>query len=209
MNINICHFEEIIKKGYSLDIIYLLRLIHAGVDVESELCNNSVKIKAIYDSMMRKGLISSETKKLTLDGENLLGFTESDDLHIVKTKPLPDKDMFLMWWESYPSTNKFVINNMEFKATRSFKVKKEDCRILFNKMINDKLFTAEEIIEATKFDVDLKKVSSFKERKNNLTYLQNTHTYLYQKTFEGFVELIKEDKEILTTNTVPRGSTDI
>ena len=71
------HFEEIIKKGYSLDIIYLLKLIKEQFDIEP-LCKDSMKIAALYQTLVRKGLISSEDK-ITIQGEELLKFIETKE----------------------------------------------------------------------------------------------------------------------------------
>ena len=56
-------FEELIKKSYSLDIIYLLKLIEAEHDVQP-LYENSMRISAIYQSLRRKGLIAEDENKL-------------------------------------------------------------------------------------------------------------------------------------------------
>ena len=47
-------FLEIIKTSYSLDIIYLLKLIEQNYDV-SELCKENVKINVLYNTLIRKG----------------------------------------------------------------------------------------------------------------------------------------------------------
>jgi len=204
MNIKSFHFEQIIKKGYSLDIVYLLTLIKEEFDI-NDLCENSAKIKAIYNSVIRKGLIT-EDGKITLLGEELLKFINIET-EVVLKKKIDKVSDFDAWWESFPSNNKFTHKGISFKPTRSFRTRKNDCKTLFNKIINEKKFTAEQIIEATKYDVFLKKENSVKKRENQLTYLQNTYTYLYQGTFEGFVDLINDDKELI--NNVPKGATDI
>ena len=66
-------FEELIKKGYNLDIIYLLKLIDEQFDV-SPLCEGSMKIDSVYQSLIRKGLITKDDEKLTLIGKDLLEF---------------------------------------------------------------------------------------------------------------------------------------
>lgn len=204
MNIQIFHFEEIIKKGYSLDIIYILKLIKEEYDVKS-IYIKSDKIKAIYKSCIRKGLISLEDK-LTLLGEELLNFINIDSPNITINKKIIKHSYFDEWWECFPSNNKFEYKGINFKPTRSFRVRKNDCKILFNKIINEKKFTAEQIINATKYDVLLKKQNSVKKEENQLTYLQNTYTYLFQESFEGFVNLIKIEEE---NNNNIKGVTDV
>ena len=80
-------FEELIKKSYSLDIIYLLKLIEAEYDVEP-LYENSMRLSAIYQSVRRKGLIAENDNKLTTVGVDLLKFLGEDKTRkFVKKKP--------------------------------------------------------------------------------------------------------------------------
>jgi hypothetical protein len=51
-----------------------------------------------------------------------------------------------------------------------------------------------------------KKESSLKNSTNKLTYMQNSLTYLNQRSFEPFIELIKEGNKVEETH-VASGST--
>ena len=51
------HFEELIKKSYSLDLIFLLKLVEEQYDIAS-LKEASVKIAALHQTLVRKGLIT-------------------------------------------------------------------------------------------------------------------------------------------------------
>ena len=189
-------FEELIKKSYNLDIIYLLKLVEQQYDVTS-LREESMRIAAIYQALIRKGLIT-ENDELTTIGKDLLEFLDAKiSTKILKRKPASKE--FEEWWEVFPSNDKFEYKGVSFRATRAFKAKKEDCKLLFNKYINENLFTAHEMIEATKYDVQLKKENSVNKRQNQLTYLQNSYTYIYQKSFQGYIDLIKEGVEIIET----------
>ena len=181
------HFEKIIKKGYSFDIVYMLKLLKNNYDISS-MCKNSIKIKNLYATIIRKELYSEDTNELTLTGDELLLFSDSKIETVFKKKSVEFSD-FDEWWKIFPSNNKFTHKGMNFKPTRSFISKKADCKRLFEKYVNEKLFTAKEIISATQYDINLKKEQSVKKRENQLTFLQNTYTYLYQKTFEGFIDL--------------------
>lgn len=203
-NVNLYHFKEIIKKGYSLDIIFLLKELQAKNDI-SELCNNSKKIEAIYNSILRKQLYSEELKQLTLEGDELLKFLNTDNVLLVK-KSFVKKEDFDYWWEIFPSNNKFIHKGVNFPLTRSFKTRKDDCKKLFEKIVNSKKFTAKQIIDATIVDVETKKENSVRKRENQLTFLQNTYTYLYQGTFEGYVDLSISEE---TNSIIVKGSTDI
>jgi hypothetical protein len=92
-------------------------------------------------------------------------------------------------------------NSSKKCQTTTFKTNKEGCRLLFNKMILDKEFTAKEIIDATLYDVNLKKERSYKTGQNQLMFLQNSHTYLLKKFFDGFVGMgVKKEPKTIIKN---------
>jgi hypothetical protein len=70
LNVTPEQFEELIKRSYNLDILYLLKLIDEQYDV-SPLCKDSMRIAAIYQSLIRKGLITETDDKLTTLGRDL------------------------------------------------------------------------------------------------------------------------------------------
>lgn len=205
LKISAYHFEELIKKGYSLDIIYLLKLIEQRFDVEP-LCEGSMKIAALYQTLIRKGLVS-ENDKITLQGEELLKFIDSKEAtRIVKRKPATTE--FEDWWKAYPGTDTFEHKGRRFTGARSLRQNKEECRLKFDKILLEGEYTAAQLKQALEFDVLQKKESSFKTNSNKLTYMQNSLTYLNQRSFEPFIELIKEGAVIEETHK-PTGSTDI
>jgi hypothetical protein len=199
------HFEELIKKSYSIDQIYLLKLIEQEFDV-IPLCNSSAKIAAIYQSLIRKGLISSEDK-ITTEGKELLLFIDSKaSTKLIKRKPATTE--FLEWWTAYPGTDIFTHNGVKFNGGRSLKQGKDDCRLKFDAIINEGEYTAKQLTDALKFEVLQKKQESVKQRTNKLTYMQNSLTYLNQKSFEPFIDLIDSGEELKESTSVT-GSTDI
>jgi hypothetical protein len=199
------HFEELIKKSYSLDQIYLLKLLEQEFDV-IPLCNSSVKISAIYQSLIRKGLISSEDK-LTTEGKELLLFIDSKATSkLIRRKPATTE--FTEWWSSYPGTDIFTHSGVKFSGGRSLRQGKDDCRLKFDAIINEGEYTAKQLTDALKFEVLQKKQESVKQRTNKLTYMQNSLTYLNQKSFEPFIDLIDSGEELKESISVT-GSTDI
>jgi len=196
------HFEEIVKKGYSLDLIYLLSLIYEEQDV-TDMIEDSSKIAILHQTLIRKDLLS-EANIITVKGKELLDFIANEEISKLPKKAIKISE-FEEWWKIFPSNNRFSHKGKSFAATRALKVKQEDCKKQFNKLVNDKKFTAREIIEATKIDVLLKKNESVKKGENKLTYLQNSLTYLNQCSFQGFIELIgsndEEEKTIIDSGT--------
>jgi hypothetical protein len=198
------HFEELIKKSYSLDIVYFLKLIEEQYDV-SAMVKDSARIAALYQSLIRKGLITENGDKITTIGNDLLKFLETEqEVKLIKKKSSVDD--FETWWKVYPGTDTFSHKGKKFAGSRSLRQNKEDCKIKFNKIIIEGDYTAKQLTDALIYDVNQKKESSFKQNVNKLTYMQNSLTYLNQRSFEPFIELINQGVEIDNT---PQGGTDI
>lgn len=209
MNLKITpyHFEELIKKSYSLDVIYLLKLIEQQMDVHP-LCEGSMKIAALYQTLIRKGLISSTDEKITTQGTELLQFIETKEAtKIVKRKPATTE--FEEWWKAYPGTDTFIHKGKKFTGSRSLRRDKDECRLRFDKILLEGEYTAAQLIEALEFDVLQKKENSVKTGTNRLAYMQSSNTYLNQRSYEPFIELIKEGGKVIEETPKPAGGTDI
>jgi hypothetical protein len=205
LNITLSHFEELIKKSYSLDLVFLLKLIEEEADI-SGLCENSAKVCALLQSLVRKGLVT-EQNKITLQGKELLTFIGNEQPTKIVKKKAPDSE-FEEWWKAFPGTDTFVHKGVKFTGSRSLRQNKEDCKLKFNKILLEGDYTAAELIAALNYDVLQKKENSVKQRSNKLTYLQNSATYLNQRSFEPFIELIKEGVKVEEAHK-PIGGTDI
>ena len=89
MNLTFSHFEEILKKGYNLDIVFLLTLVDEQECDIKELCCENPKLSLLYQTLIRKGLVTEECK-LTLEGKSLIDFLSSPiESKIDKKKPVP------------------------------------------------------------------------------------------------------------------------
>ena len=206
LNVNPQQFEELIKRGYNLDVIFLLKLIDEQFDV-SPLCDGSMKVASVYHSLIRKGLITDDDK-LTTPGRDLLEFMNTKGgARIIKKKP-PTTD-FEEWWKSYPGTDSFQYKGKTFKGTRSLRLYKDDCRLKFDKIILEGEYTAQQLIAALNYEVLQKKEASIATNSNRLTFMQGSVVYLNQRTFEPFIELINEGVKLDIAPQKPTGGTDI
>lgn len=192
------NFIELVKKQYSLDNIYMLKMIDEGIDLE-EACTGSARFNSLYTSLERKGLVSGG--KVTMIGKELIVFTESESADkIVKRKPATSE--FAMWWAAYPGTDTFEHKGRKFIGSRSLRQNKDECRLKFDKILIEGEYSVGELIAALEYDVLMKKENSVKTGNNKLSYMQNSLTYLNQRSFESFIELIragkaeKEEKQI-------------
>ena len=206
LNLSPWHFEELIKKSYSLDHIFLLKLIEQQIDIQP-LCNGSMKIAALLSGLIRKGLISEHDEKITTMGKELLTFIDSkEEKKIVKQKPATTE--FNDWWLTYPGTDTFTHKGKTFAGSRTLRQNKDECRLKYDKILLEGEYTSSQLIEALKFDVLQKKEASILQSTNKLTYMQNSLTYLNQRSYEPFIELINAGITIKETQK-PNGSTDI
>ena len=205
LNLSPWHFEELIKKSYSLDHIFLLKLIEQQIDIQP-LCDGSMKIAALLSGLIRKGLISEHDEKITTMGKELLTFIDSkEEKKIVKQKPATTE--FNDWWLSYPGTDTFTHKGKTFAGSRTLRQNRDECRLKYDKILLEGEYTSSQLVEALKFDVLQKKEASLKENTNKLTYMQNSFTYLNQRSYEPFIELINSG--ITVKETKSNGSTDV
>ena len=199
LDISPSHYLNLMKKAYSLDAIYLLKLIERGDDIRELFI--SARITNVYTSLIRKGFVTAQ-KELTLTGKELLAYLDTDPgTMIVKKKKAKIADNFDIWWKAYPGTNTFTYKGKTFKGSRSIRTAKDKCRNKYEEIINSGEYTSQELLDALVFDVTQKKEASIKGRENKLTYMQNSLTYLNQGSYDAYVELIKEGAKIETSNS--------
>lgn len=205
VNLSLHHFEELIKKGYSLDHIFLLKCIEQNEDLSEMFCN-SLKVSAIKQGLLRKGLIT-DNDKITLTGKALLDFLETTQ-EVKLTKKVVSSNGFDEWWKVYPGTDTFIHKNKKFTGSRSLRQNKEACKLKFNKIIDEGEYTVQQLVQALTYDVNQKKDNSVATSSNKLSYMQNSLTYLNQCSYEPFIELINQEiftKPVSNNN----GGTDI
>lgn len=204
ISINPIKWEELHKKGYSLDMIYLLKM----VEDEYDSIYTHPKILALQQTLERKGLISTEG--LTEEGKSLLSFISSTEEipTLIKKKrvlkPLTPNDDFVKWYKTYPASDTFEYKGRKFKGTRALRVKKDECRVKIEKIILAGEYTIDDMVAALKLEIYQKAENSFKTGINKMSYFQNSLTYLNQNTYEAYIELVKaghkpEDEKELKT----------
>lgn len=207
LSLKFYHFNELYKNGYTLDMVFLLKLAEQDIDIQS-LCVESPKLKALYQGIYRKGLIT-EDNKLTLAGKEVLQLlNKKDDEEIVLKKKSVVEDDFNIWWKTFPGTDTFVHNGISFAGTRSLRAKKDECKIKLNKILAEGEYTIEELVQALEYEVLQKKENSVKTKTNKLSFMQNSLTYLNQRTFEPFIELVREGHKVVKEHVII-GGTDI
>jgi len=163
------------------------------------MAEENPKIDMMCQTLLRKQLVTNENR-LTTEGKELLAFFDLPSKEKI-TRIERDKDGFEKWWNTYPGTDTFKHKGVSFSGTRALRINKEECQIKFNKIILEGEHTSDMLIKALEFDVLQKKENSIKNKTNKLTYMQNSFTYLNQRTFEPFIDLIKEGETIKESPT--------
>jgi hypothetical protein len=187
-------------------MVFLLKLAEEDVDIKL-VCEESPKLKALYQGIYRKGLLTDDNK-LTLAGKAVLQLLDKKEENVVLKKKSVVEDDFNIWWKTFPGTDTFVHNGVSFAGTRSLRAKKDECKLKLNKILAEGEYTIEELVQAIEYEVLQKKENSVKTSTNKLSYMQNSLTYLNQRTFEPFIELVREGHKIVKEH-VATGSTDI
>lgn len=206
VKLTLYHFKELLKNGFSLDMVFLLKLVEEGHDLK-DACSGDPKLEILAQGIYRKGLISGDNK-ITLTGKSVLKFLkeEAPKDKIIKKKPATED--FERWWKAFPGTDTFKHKDKSFAGSRSLRRDVENCRLKFNAILSEGEYTADDLIAAIEFDVLQKKENSVKNNENKLKYMQNSLTYLTQRSFEPFIELVKQG---ITIEEKPKivGTTDI
>lgn len=207
LNVTPENFAEIVKQGYSMDNVYMLMLIDAGYDVDA-MCGDSVRLSTIKQTLLRKALISEEGH-LTVIGQGLLALAGSITAKkLVKRKPATSE--FEEWWAKFPGTDNFEWKGKKFTGSRALRASKPDCQVKFDKILIEGEYTAQQLIAALEYEVYQKKEQSVKLGENKLKYMHNSLTYLNQRDFEPFIELVGKLETSYTLNDSPKiGATDI
>ena len=193
LTLTFSHFKELTKAGYSLDMLCFITLVEEGNDVD-EMCTDDSKMKMLHQTVRRKGLLS-ESNKITIIGREVLSFLNEE----IEQPKIPNKKKdsdFDKWWNRYPGTDTFTYKSQSFTGTRGMRVKKDECKIKFNSIVGEGEYKATELIAALEYEILQKKENSIKTKVNRLTFMQNSLTYLNQRSFEPFIELIRDGKTI-------------
>ncbi len=206
VKLTLFHFKELLKNGFTLDMIFLLKLVEEG-HILKDICEGNPKMEIIYQGVVRKGLVTSDNK-ITLTGKNVLKFLKEDaeEEKIIKKKPATED--FKRWWKAFPGTDTFKHKEKTFTGSRALRRDEENCRLKFNAILSEGDYTADDLIAALEFDVLQKKENSYKAGDNKLRYMQNSLTYLNQRSFEPFIELVREGIKV-EEESKPTGTTDI
>lgn len=170
-----------------------------GTDIEKHM--TSTKVKAWKQNLQRKCLLTdkNEPTVLAIEVMEVLKSPNAPKGDVISKVRKEADDLFEQWWKTYPATDAFEHRGKSFYGSRGLKQKKEDCRKKFNEILLEGEHSAEDLIKALQRELTLKMDQSVKDNENKIKYMQNTATYLNQRTYENFIHP-KEDSSVIKAN---------
>jgi hypothetical protein len=172
----------------------MLKLLQEEKEEVNNLINNNQKANALYQALIRKSLVAPDGV-VTLDGKQVIEFLDLPTTTKL-VKKIVDSATFDKWWSIFPGTDTFTHKNKQFIGTRALRVNKAKCKKYFEDILKKGEHTGEQIIAATQYDINLKKENSVKKGSNQLTFMQNSGTYLYNQVYESFIDLVNQSTPI-------------
>lgn len=194
-NVTIKQFEDAVSLGLDLNLLYMLSWAHSWKEVDWHIRMEwkGAKIKAWEQTLIRKGYLT-EGGEITESGEKIykaLISSEREEVVVYKREKKEKKEKTLTkfdeWWKVYPATDNFVYKNKQFKGSQSKKVKKEMCMAKFKEIVEEGIYTADEVIAATFNHISLAKEESYRKGSNQVSFIANSERYLRERMFEGYL----------------------
>lgn len=193
-NLTIEKFWQLQTNGIDLNNLFVLECLNEGTDIAKH--TNGAKVKAWKQNLFRKSLVTESGEITTLGKELLRSLIDhsSSPREVIKKAVSNADDAFDKWWKEYPSTDNLLYLGKAFPGSRGLRQKKEECRKKFGEILLEGNYTPEDMIAALKTELIMKRNQSVRDNENKMKYMQNTLTYLNQRTFENFVDLAKDIK---------------
>ena len=177
------------KELIPLDQIFLLQLSNEGYNLEDF---KEKKISILIRGMKLKGWLNDEGH-ITKAGKEVWDSMFLPEEEIELNKLQKHEDDFDKFWKKFPATDTVKTGSKILcRGSRSLKNDKDKCRIKFHQILSEGEYTAEEIIRALEYEVQLKIEKSLETRTNKMTYMKNSHAWLTQKAYEAFIEEARE-----------------
>lgn len=193
INISVTAFEKLQEAMISLDEVFILLQVKQGYDPWDF---KAKKIKLLITKMTRNGLLDDEGD-ITVKGAELLEMLCLPGEELVLSKRQNSDSAFEAWWKEFPANDGFELNGKVFKPTRSFRIKKPECKAKFHRIISSGEYTADQLINAIKAEVQAKKEASITGKDNKLSYLSATLAYLNGGKYEGFIDAVIPEKKVV------------
>jgi hypothetical protein len=158
---------------------------------------------------MRKGFINENDSELTNMGEELLSqinieWEEGDEIIPLETKKIVlgkmNSEQFDEWWKMYPISD-ITYTGDTFKRTRTLRIDEDNCKIKFNKILNEGKYKFQELKDALLMEIEDRKSNSIRERTNSFKFMVGSPVYLNEKRFQSYVDEIRNGSKIIQNSS--------
>lgn len=184
-------FKELQQAHLSLDDLYCLQVALSGYSLEDF---KEKRITLIIQKLKRMNYLDAEGSVTDAGKELYLSLFEEREEALQLSQMKDSSEEFELWWKAYPSTDGFEMYGKKFTGSRSLKVYKSKCKILFTAILAEG-YTLEEMLAALETEIKEKKDRSIREKTNCMQWMKATQSYLNSRGFEGYVERLREAKE--------------
>lgn len=193
VNLGIVHFN-IVRYLEKIN----LNLSHLFVLLSVEEGSNSEIPQALLATLERKNFLLEGN--LTNEGYKVLeNYRNPDKIDVDNAKKELKKAkteyniLFQEWWDKYPPGNAWKDDNSRggkvWKGVRGFRTKKDDCEKLYLKALAEGT-KHQDMLDAVEYEMEERKAESRKTGENKMSYMINTHTYLLNKLYLNFIEMM-------------------
>lgn len=195
-NISQKGFQRLLDLNLDMNLLFIIHLLLEGKD---PVTIGSHRVVAWLQTLRRKGYVAQDSNEVTLSGQLLYRMLKEDkDEEIVSAVP----GGFERWWKIFPSTNMFMYRTKTFEGSQKKNIKKAQCKALFERYVNEGKFTVEDIIAGTEYHMVVVRELSWKNQRNEMSYVPNSYRYLSEKFFEPYIELSKARVKIKDNSNV-------
>ncbi len=191
INIKEGHILSLIKARIPLESVYILSLLKNNKEIPEEIGTTT----KFYQVLQRKAYIDTKGN-ITEYGIKLYESLFKDPSKtITKTKrAIVKNDDFERFWSIFPSSDVFTINGREFTGTRSMKTGKENCKRMFQVIINEGIL-GEDIIRSTEWVFKTAREKSARTGQNQISYIPASERFLRERKFMPFIDISKKKEE--------------
>lgn len=204
IDVNVNILKRIEKERLNLDQLYILEcIVHKDYDTLAVYDEGFTKERVLlnYQKLIRVGLLE-DNKELILTPKGVEFYRElvrmryGSVIDFVEVSKKDSKDWskeFETWWNTYPATANWVSSaGRKFESGRSLRSgSKADNKREFCKVMNEGHISFDELLKCLDYEINAKKKQSVNTGTNHLQFMKGSLTYLRQRAFEGFLDIIR------------------
>lgn len=137
-------------------------------------------------------LITTKGDELLQECDNWSGVYVPKEVLPKKTEKIYNP-YFVEWYDNFPSSDIFTYKDQTFKGTRSLKKDKDKCEVKYLETLME--IPHETMLELLRISVETYMEKSLLSGRNEMTYFNNSLTYLNQEIWKRYIPLLGQQKK--------------